>query len=149
MIYLYNFFILIALLFSKIGDEIYFWTTVEHFNRHYHQTDGYFKVLKFDNVDGSSSSSDNDDHPFTQNPLSTQTSTKRYTTEYTPTIDIRFDSSTKNSKESCEKSETLVKGKQVCKGELIFEENFEGSDLRNWQREIKMPLDSEVNMIYT
>lgn len=44
----------------------------------------------------------------------------------------------------CQPSSTTVKGKTVCRNELIFEEHFTGNTLSKlWKNAIKMPLDTE------
>lgn len=44
----------------------------------------------------------------------------------------------------CQPSETTVKGKPVCRNELIFEEHFTGTSLSKlWKNAVKMPLDTE------
>lgn len=41
----------------------------------------------------------------------------------------------------CARSATTVGGNPVCKGELVFEDNFDTLDWTKWNREIRMPLD--------
>lgn len=43
----------------------------------------------------------------------------------------------------CEKSPTTMGGKQVCKGELIFEDNFDKLDWSKWSREVRIPQSSD------
>lgn len=115
---------------------------MQYFEKHYHQTNGYFKVLNYDTVDIGEPVVYPDSIP----PSPSRPSTNPEPTNPTPTIDRRMNiATTKNPLEpKCEKSDSIVRGKEVCKGELLFEELFEDSSLRQWQREIKMPLDSEV-----
>lgn len=48
---------------------------------------------------------------------------------------------------NCELSVTTVKGVQVCKGKLIFEENFNTFDTKKWKKEVRIGLDSEVCLL--
>ncbi|XP_054731992.1 gram-negative bacteria-binding protein 1-like isoform X2 [Anastrepha obliqua] len=57
------------------------------------------------------------------------------TTEEPPTIDQRND--------KCEPSLTTIHNRKVCRGQLIFEENFDGDqlDASRWRYEVRLPLD--------
>ncbi|XP_055856168.1 uncharacterized protein LOC129919334 [Episyrphus balteatus] len=44
---------------------------------------------------------------------------------------------------SCEESKTTMDRKSVCKGELIFEDNFNSLNWTKWKREVKIPLYSD------
>lgn len=48
---------------------------------------------------------------------------------------------------NCELSVTTVKGVKVCKGKLIFEENFNSFDTKKWKKEVRIGLDSEVCLV--
>ncbi|XP_055903003.1 beta-1,3-glucan-binding protein-like [Eupeodes corollae] len=48
-----------------------------------------------------------------------------------------------SDKLECKLSATTVGGKQVCKDELIFEDNFETLDWTKWSREIRIPQSSD------
>lgn len=44
----------------------------------------------------------------------------------------------------CQPSITIVKGKPVCRNEIIFEDHFTGTGLtKSWKNAVKMPLDTE------
>ena len=44
------------------------------------------------------------------------------------------------SKTKCETSETVVNGVKKCRGELLFEDNFDGNSLRShWSPQITFP----------
>lgn len=59
----------------------------------------------------------------------------RETTVITPTDD------------NCNTSPTTINGGQtVCSGTVIFEENFDGILTEKWQKEVKIPIDSAVNI---
>ena len=45
--------------------------------------------------------------------------------------------------EKCLPSKTLVNGQNACTRTLIFEENFDVLDSSKWQREVRIPLDTE------
>ncbi|XP_050336421.1 gram-negative bacteria-binding protein 1 isoform X1 [Bactrocera neohumeralis] len=57
------------------------------------------------------------------------------TTETPPAIDPRND--------NCEPTLTIIRNRNACRGELIFEENFNGNELNatRWRYEVRMPLD--------
>ena len=46
-------------------------------------------------------------------------------------------------KSNCMLSETLVGGHQVCQGQLIFNDNFDTFSTAKWEKEIRIPLDSD------
>lgn len=70
-------------------------------------------------------------------------------TEPSSTVSTPLTTETPNNKVvDCELSQTVVMGKSVCKGTLIFEDNFNSNDIyTKWKREIKIPLDTEVSFI--
>ncbi|XP_062550097.1 gram-negative bacteria-binding protein 1 [Armigeres subalbatus] len=45
--------------------------------------------------------------------------------------------------EPCVPTVTTVNGKASCSGRMIFEDTFQTLDLQKWQREIRIPLDTE------
>lgn len=106
----------------KIGDEIHYWTTAHRYGQGYHQHNGLFKVSKYDNAPDNL-------------PDITTISSK---------IDIPV--SPTEDPETCKKSLTTVKGVTQCEGALIFEENFINFDQSKWGKEIKIPIDTEVNL---
>lgn len=57
------------------------------------------------------------------------------TTENPPAIDRRND--------NCQPALTIIRNRHACRGELIFEENFNGNELNasRWRYEVRMPLD--------
>ncbi|XP_011188964.1 gram-negative bacteria-binding protein 1 isoform X2 [Zeugodacus cucurbitae] len=58
------------------------------------------------------------------------------TTETPPAIDPRT--------EKCEPALTKIRDRNVCRGELLFEENFNGNELNvtRWRYEVRLPLDN-------
>ncbi|XP_055903002.1 beta-1,3-glucan-binding protein-like [Eupeodes corollae] len=46
----------------------------------------------------------------------------------------------------CEKSVTTVGRNAVCKGQLIFEDNFESLNWTMWKREVRIPIDTDDSM---
>lgn len=68
--------------------------------------------------------------PFTRPPVTA-------TEKLSPTV------TTVKSTTNCELSITTVKGIKACKGQLIFEENFNNFDSKKWKKEVRIGLDSE------
>lgn len=63
------------------------------------------------------------------------------TTTYRPSFaeqDV-FDAET--SEKTCIPSKTKVRGRSVCSGELIFEDNFDSLNWTKWKKEIRLPID--------
>lgn len=112
----------------KIGDKIYFWTYVIKNGLGYRQDDGEWTVTGY--VDESGNPVD------VKNPPKTTA-----TTTSVPDVPPRLPEPT------CQSSNTLVQDKAfVCKGELIFSEEFENKDLKDlslWTAEVKFPQEPD------
>ncbi|CAH0398896.1 unnamed protein product [Chilo suppressalis] len=118
----------------NIGDKIYFWTYVIKDGLGYRQDDGEWTVTGYVNEDGTPADPSKIP-PVTSKPPGGQkppvtpvTVTSRPPTPPTP---------------ACQTSQTVVQGRNsVCKGDLLFSEEFEKNslnDLTNWDAEIRFP----------
>ncbi|XP_026734112.1 beta-1,3-glucan-binding protein-like [Trichoplusia ni] len=120
----------------KIGDKIYFWTYVIKNGLGYRQDDGEWEVTGFVNEDGSPVGDlGPTQEPVTSGPTPTPTPYRPPFRPPTPTPT--------QPPIVCQPSPTFVMGKnQVCKGSLIFSEDFDRTelkDLTNWQAEVRFP----------
>nr|AXS59132.1 glucan-binding protein 3 [Leguminivora glycinivorella] len=112
----------------KIGDKIYFWTYVIKNGLGYRQDNGEWTVTEFVYENGTKADPGNNPIYQPDKPLPTPVQpTQPPPTQPPPT---------------CKPSPTVVLGKTVCKGEVIFSEEFDKSavkDLKLWEGENKFP----------
>ncbi|KAJ8715916.1 hypothetical protein PYW08_013201 [Mythimna loreyi] len=117
----------------KLGDKIYFWTYVIKNGLGYRQDDGEWTVTEYVNEDGTPADSSKVPVPTQKPPSPTPTVTRPTYVPPTPTAPPK----------QCQASHTVVAGGiPVCRGDLVFSEDFNGSglkDLPSWTAEIRFP----------
>ncbi|XP_004535535.1 gram-negative bacteria-binding protein 1 isoform X1 [Ceratitis capitata] len=110
-------------------DTIYVWTDVQYNNKR-------FRAMSTPLAVNQSSLGVSADIPQ-DNPVDKPTSTSEpsISTENPPPIDQRDD--------KCLPALTFIRNRNLCKGELVFEENFDGNELNatRWRYEVRLPLD--------
>ncbi|XP_049706441.2 beta-1,3-glucan-binding protein [Helicoverpa armigera] len=115
----------------KLGDKIYFWTYVIKNGLGYRQDNGEWTVEEFVNEDGSPVDPSNVPQPRPTPPPTQPT--------YRPTIPTQRPT----QPPKCQTSATVVAGRSpVCRGSLVFSEDFERTslrDLNSWTAETKFP----------
>uniref|UniRef100_A0A1Q3FNF1 Putative gram negative binding protein subgroup a n=1 Tax=Culex tarsalis TaxID=7177 RepID=A0A1Q3FNF1_CULTA len=107
------------------GQFIYYWVYVQHEDRSYHATNLKELVRK---------------NPTTKPPKEGKTTNKNAGTSTT----TKATTTTTTTVPPCEPSVTTMNGgRSTCAGKLIFEDTFQSLDLTRWQREVRIPLDTE------
>lgn len=108
----------------RLGDDdiIYVWTDVQFNKNRFRSMSAPILLSEKQSVDFALNEIVNGDKPVV-------------TTEIPPAIDPRND--------NCEPALTIIRNRNACRGELIFEENFNGNELNatRWRYEVRMPLD--------
>ncbi|XP_067647357.1 gram-negative bacteria-binding protein 1-like isoform X3 [Eurosta solidaginis] len=110
-------------------DVIYIWTDVQHYKMRYRSMSPPIKVREA--LNGGSIDELNENNPTYDNNDTTTTTMESFE------IDPRYD--------NCEESVTIMSNRLVqCKGQLIFEDNFDGTalDMSRWRYEVRLPLDT-------
>ncbi|KAJ0178106.1 hypothetical protein K1T71_005929 [Dendrolimus kikuchii] len=114
----------------KLGDKIYFWTYVIKDGLGYRQDNGEWTVTEFVDDQGRVVT-----NPVTPPPRPTPSPVTPSPTPETP-----------RPEPTCQPTSTEVPGRIVCRGELIFSEEFEQTnpnDIQNWQSEVKFPSEPD------
>ncbi|XP_055629565.1 beta-1,3-glucan-binding protein [Toxorhynchites rutilus septentrionalis] len=106
----------------KEGQSIYYWFYVQHNDKAYWVADKKHIVRK--NMPATTTTTTT----TTEKPKTTKTKTTKTTTTTAP---------------PCMSTVTTVNGGSTCAGNLIFEDTFQTLDLSKWQREVRIPLDTE------
>lgn len=78
--------------------------------------------------------------------LKTTTTTTTTTTRVKPKATKTTkpsEKSTTTTEAPCAPTVTTVNGKPSCAGRMVFEDTFQTFDLQKWQREVRIPLDTE------
>lgn len=118
----------------EIGDILNYWMYVQHDQLGYRLEDKKIEVKEMFSRYSGPSITPSTKRPITRPPVSSDKATAASATSLqTPT--------------NCELSVTTVKGVKVCKGKLIFEENFNTFDTKKWKKEVRIGLDSEVCLL--
>lgn len=119
----------------KVGDTIYYWTYVDYFDGErklgYVNDDREFVVQELIQLTGNGQGH-GQGHGQGNNKKTTETPIIVPTTDTPP---IRTDAPPVQCNAY---SQTTVKGKHVCKGQLIFEDNFLTLDRKKWKTENKI-----------
>lgn len=82
--------------------------------------------------------------------LKTTTTTTTTTTRVKPKATKTTkpsEKSTTTTEAPCAPTVTTVNGKPSCAGRMVFEDTFQTFDLQKWQREVRIPLDTEVSLL--
>lgn len=134
------------------NDVLHYWIFVQHDKLGYEVIDQQYLIRDLQNRTNGSISSPSTTRQTTIRPITNQvtqkpstvtTTTSTTTSRSTPAISTVTTEAP--SLVDCELSQTIVMGKNVCKGSLIFDDEFVTlSSHPNWNREIKIPLDTEV-----
>ncbi|KAJ6616523.1 Beta-1,3-glucan-binding protein, partial [Pseudolycoriella hygida] len=122
------------------GDVLYFWIHVQHDGVGYllENQEYYFTFRRTTTSRYNTRSTTGTTRATTRSTTTASPFTRATTTTWSRTSKPNEDSI------DCEPSITTVKGKTVCRNELIFEENFTGTTLSKlWKHAVKIPLDSE------
>ncbi|KAG4076072.1 hypothetical protein HA402_010867 [Bradysia odoriphaga] len=130
------------------GDILYFWVYVQHESLGYVLDDQEFRFT-FRRTTTSRTTTTRPTTRTTQRttrttptPVTRGTTSSWETTQSTTTPIVRPDYGGDGL--DCQPSITTVRGKPVCRNEVIFEEHFSGTGLsKSWKNGVKMPLDTE------
>ncbi|XP_017481410.1 PREDICTED: gram-negative bacteria-binding protein 1 isoform X2 [Rhagoletis zephyria] len=112
-------------------DIIYVWTDVQYNKSRYRSMSSPITVRQ--TTPGGPSQHSNEVQPAFTTERSRVTSEEPLITSKKPPI----------IGEECESSLTTIRNRNICKGQLIFEENFDGTELDSsrWRYEVRLPLD--------
>ncbi|KAL9700390.1 hypothetical protein quinque_003831 [Culex quinquefasciatus] len=118
------------------GQSIHYWVYVQHEDRPYYATNLKELIRK---------------NPVTTTTTTTTQKPKAVTTTKAPKEGKTNGKSTSTTTTTttttlppCEPTVTTVNGgRSTCAGKLIFEDTFQSLDLTRWQREVRIPLDTE------